>query len=208
MKPILPGPRVCITSSRSASSQMIAGDLPPSSSAVRVSLSAVRFTTSTPMAVPPVSATTEATAPVVPDQGAVYCSKDDLAGCAALALGSPTRFGNIAAPLKHFLDSTADLWMQHVLVDKPATVFCATASYHGGQESTLLSMMLPLLYHGMIIAGVPYSVADLNATVTGGTPYGASHVAGAEHTPELSEHEAEIARMQGVRLATLAGKLS
>ena len=157
--------------------------------------------------VPPVNVATEQTLPPVPEEGAVYCSKDDLAACSGLALGSPTRFGNIAAPLKYFLDTTADLWMQHALVGKPATVFCSTASQHGGQESTLLSMMVPLLHHGMFISGVPYQVAALNQTVTGGTPYGASHVAGASHTPQLSTDEAEVARAAGTRLAELAGKL-
>lgn len=157
--------------------------------------------------VPPVHLGTEQTLPPVPEEGAVYCSKDDLANCSGLALGSPTRFGNMAAPLKYFLDTTADLWMQHTLVGKPATVFCSTASQHGGQETTLLSMMVPLLHHGMFICGVPYQVPALNQTVTGGTPYGASHVAGAGHTPQLSDDEAEVARAAGNRLAELAGKL-
>lgn len=157
--------------------------------------------------VPPVNVGTEQTLPPVPEEGAVYCSKDDLANCSGLALGSPTRFGNMAAPLKYFLDTTADLWMQHTLVGKPATVFCSTASQHGGQETTLLSMMVPLLHHGMFICGVPYQVPALNQTVTGGTPYGASHVAGAGHTPQLSDDEAEVARAAGNRLAELAGKL-
>ena len=157
--------------------------------------------------VPPVNVGTEQTLPPVPEEGAVYCSKDDLANCSGLALGSPTRFGNMAAPLKYFLDTTADLWMQHTLVGKPATVFCSTASQHGGQETTLLSMMVPLLHHGMFICGVPYQVPALNQTVTGGTPYGASLVAGAGHTPQLSDDEAEVARAAGNRLAELAGKL-
>jgi NAD(P)H dehydrogenase (quinone) len=157
--------------------------------------------------VPPVNVATEQTLPPVPEEGAVYCSKDDLANCSGLALGSPTRFGNMAAPLKYFLDTTADLWMQHALVDKPATVFCSTASQHGGQETTLLSMMLPLLHHGMFISGVPYQVPALNQTVTGGTPYGASHVAGASHTAQLSDDEAEVARAAGTRLAEIAEKL-
>jgi NAD(P)H dehydrogenase (quinone) len=158
--------------------------------------------------VPPVAVATERTLPPVPEEGAVFCTKDDLRNCSALALGSPTRFGNIAAPLKHFLDTTADLWMQHSLVDKPAGVFCSTASQHGGQESTLLSMMIPLLHHGMIITGVPYSENALNETVTGGTPYGASHVAGSAHSATLSDHEATIARAQGLRLAELAARLT
>ena len=158
--------------------------------------------------VPAVSADTTQTLPIVPEEGAVYCSKPDLADCAALALGSPTRFGNIAAPLKYFLDGTADLWMQHKLVDKPAAVFCSSASQHGGQESTLLSMMVPLLHHGMLVLGVPYSIEALNTTVTGGTPYGASHVSGTAGNPDLSSHEREIAEALGSRLARAAAKLN
>lgn len=152
--------------------------------------------------VPPVAAETEKTLPPVPEAGAVYCSKEDLAGCAGLALGSPTRFGNMAAPLKHFLDGTADLWMQHALVDKPAAVFCASASQHGGQESTLLSMMVPLLHHGMIITGIPYSEKALHETREGGGPYGASHVSGGQGEG-LSKHEMEIAEALGQRLARI-----
>ena len=158
--------------------------------------------------VPPVSTTVEQTEPVVPEQGAVYCTKADLAGCSALALGSPTRFGNVAAPLKHFLDDTVDLWMQHALVGKPAGVFCSTASQHGGQESTLLSMMIPLLHHGMVISGVPYSEPALNRTTGGGGPYGPSHVSGAEAKAEPSADEQAIAMALGRRLADLAGKLN
>ena len=157
--------------------------------------------------VPPVNVQTDKTLPPVPEAGAVYCTKEDLAGCSGLALGSPTRFGNMAAPLKHFLDSTADLWMQHVLVDKPAGVFCATGSLHGGQESTLLTMMVPLLHHGMLIAGVPYSEQALHETREGGTPYGASHVSGAAGAATLSAHERTVAETLGARLATLAAAL-
>lgn len=153
--------------------------------------------------VPPVASRTDKTLPPVPDEGAVYCTKDDLAHCAGLALGSPTRFGNVAAPLKHFLDDTADLWMQHSLVDKPAAVFCSSASMHGGQESTLLSMMVPLLHHGMLITGIPYSEPELNSTTSGGTPYGASHVSGGEQS-ELSADEAALAKALGFRLARQA----
>lgn len=153
--------------------------------------------------VPPVAAETEKTLPPVPEEGAVYCSKEDLAGCSGLALGSPTRFGNMAAPLKHFLDGTADLWMQHALVDKPAAVFCASASQHGGQESTLLTMMVPLLHHGMIITGIPYSEKALNETRGGGGPYGASHVSGGPDEG-LSSHEVELAEALGQRLARIA----
>ena len=155
--------------------------------------------------VPELSTTTETTAPPVPDEGAVYCNKEELANCAGLAIGSATRFGNIAAPLKHFLDSTADLWMTRALAGKPATVFASTNSLHGGQESTLLTMMVPLFHHGMILQGVPYSEAALNETFTGGTPYGVTHVG--KQGAELSEHEAVLARAVGVRLANTALKL-
>jgi NAD(P)H dehydrogenase (quinone) len=158
--------------------------------------------------VPPVSTTIEQTEPVVPERGAVYCTKADLAGCSALAMGSPTRFGNMAAPLKHFLDDTVDLWMQHDLVGKPAGVFCSTASQHGGQESTLLSMMIPLLHHGMVISGVPYSEPALNRTSGGGGPYGPSHVSGADSGAEPTADEQAIATALGGRLAELARRLS
>ena len=156
--------------------------------------------------VPPVSAETEQTLPPVPEAGAIYCSKDDLGGCAGLALGSPTRFGNMAAPLKHFLDGTADLWMQHALVGKPAAVFCSSASQHGGQESTLLTMMVPLLHHGMLITGIPYSEKGLNETREGGAPYGASHVSGGAGEV-LSTHELQLAEALGTRLATITSGL-
>jgi NAD(P)H dehydrogenase (quinone) len=157
--------------------------------------------------VPPVATATTETLPPVPEEGAVYCSKEELAGCAALALGTPTRFGNAAAPLKHFLDGTADLWMQRALEGKPAGVFCSTASLHGGQETTLLSMMIPLLHHGMLLSGVPYSEPALNATTSGGTPYGPSHVAGPAGTAELTKEESAVAEALGRRLARLAGRL-
>lgn len=157
--------------------------------------------------VPPVSAATEQTLPAIPDDGALYCSKDDLAGCAALALGSPTRFGNMAAPLKFFLDGTVDLWLAHRLAGRPAAAFCSTGSLHGGQESTLLSMMLPLLHHGMLLVGLPYSEPGLNETTSGGTPYGASHVSGPEGRPTLTEVEQRLARALGARLADVALRL-
>lgn len=157
--------------------------------------------------VPPVSAETEQTLPPVPEEGAIYCSKDDLAGCAGLALGSPTRFGNMAAPLKHFLDGTGDLWMQHTLTGKPAAVFCSSATQHGGQESTLLTMMVPLLHHGMLLTGIPYSEKALNETREGGSPYGASHVSG-DSGAVLSAHESQLAEALGARLAAVAAKLS
>ena len=155
--------------------------------------------------VPEVSTVIETTAPPVPDEGAIYCTKEELAGCAGLALGSATRFGNIASPLKHFLDSTADLWMTRALADKPATVFASSNSIHGGQESTLLTMMVPLFHHGMIIQGLPYSEAALNETSTGGTPYGVTHLG--KDGADLSEHEATLAVAAGKRLASSAIKL-
>lgn len=155
--------------------------------------------------VPPVSAETErATLPEVPDTGPIYCEDEDLRDCSALALGSPTRFGNMAAPLKYFIDGTSPLWISGALVDKPAGVFTSTASLHGGQESTLLSMALPLVHHGMIFVGLPYSAPELHATRTGGTPYGASHWAEAGSDGELSEHEAALCQTLGKRLARLA----
>ena len=158
--------------------------------------------------VPPVSTTVEQTEPVVPEQGAVYCTKADLAGCSALAIGSATRFGNMAAPLKHFLDDTVDLWMQHTLVGKPAGVFCSTASMHGGQESTLLSMMIPLLHHGMMVLGLPYSEGDLVRTSGGGSPYGAGHLSGWEGNRDLDNSEERLCRALGQRVARTAMKLS
>ncbi len=143
----------------------------------------------------------------VPDEGAPFATKDDLRECAALALGSPTRFGNMAAAMKAFWDSTSDLWLSGALIDKPAGVFTSSASLHGGQESTLLSMLLPLLHHGMLIVGLPYSEPALGATSTGGTPYGASHVAGPNDDRPLSDHERELCIALGRRLARLAVKL-
>ncbi|MCV6620452.1 MAG: NAD(P)H:quinone oxidoreductase [Cellvibrionaceae bacterium] len=156
--------------------------------------------------VPAVSATCEATSSDIPDSGAPYCSKEDLRNCAGLALGSPTRFGNMAAPLKYFIDQSSDLWLNGDLIDKPACVFTSSASLHGGQESTLLSMMLPLLHQGMVLLGVPYSQNELSTTQTGGTPYGASHLGG-EEGRSLSEDEGQIAKAQGQRLAKHAIKL-
>jgi NAD(P)H dehydrogenase (quinone) len=157
--------------------------------------------------VPAVSANCEASEPAIPEQGAPYASLDDLAGCSGLALGSPTRFGNMAAPLKYFVDQTSDLWMKGTLIGKPAGVFCSTSSLHGGQESTLLSMMTPLLHHGMVITGVPYSEQALLDTRSGGTPYGPTHVAGTDSDPSLTDHEISLARALGKRLATLARQL-
>lgn len=157
--------------------------------------------------VPAVSVDTEASAAPVPDEGAIYASQDDLEHCSGLALGSPTRFGNMAAPLKYFLDGTSSLWMNGALSGKPASAFTSTGSLHGGQESTLLSMMLPLLHHGMIIAGLPYSQEALSQTHSGGTPYGPSHWA-REQSDGLSEHEITLCQAQGKRLAELALKLA
>jgi NAD(P)H dehydrogenase (quinone) len=155
--------------------------------------------------VPPVSAETDrATLPEVPDTGPIYCEEEDLRHCSALALGSPTRFGNMAAPLKYFIDGTSPLWISGALVDKPAGVFTSTASLHGGQESTLLSMALPLIHHCMIFVWLPYSAPELHATRTGGTPYGASHWAEAGSDGELSEHETALCQTLGKRLARLA----
>jgi len=157
--------------------------------------------------VPAISANCEATEPAVPEQGAPYASLDDLAGCSGLALGSPTRFGNMAAPLKYFIDQTSDQWMKGTLIGKPAGVFSSTSSLHGGQESTLLSMMTPLLHHGMVITGVPYSEQALLDTRSGGTPYGPTHFAGTDADPSLTDHEISLARALGKRLATLARQL-
>ena len=158
--------------------------------------------------VPPVSTVVERTAAAVPDTGAVFCSKEDLRHCAGLALGSATRFGNMAAPMKHFLDTTADLWADHALVGKPASVFTSSASIHGGQESTLLTMMVPLLHHGMLIQGLPYSLPALNQTRSGGTPYGVTHLQGNDDPATLSEDEASLAVAAGIQLAQISLRLS
>lgn len=158
--------------------------------------------------VPKVSAECEATAAVIPDEGAPYVTLEELQDCAALALGSPTRFGNCAAPVKYFLDSTSSLWLAGSLIGKPACVFTSTTSLHGGQESTLLSMITPLLHHGMLICGIPFSEPQLNATHSGGTPYGASHVAGMHNNTQLSEAEEALAFAQGKRLAELTLRLA
>lgn len=157
--------------------------------------------------VPPVSATCEAVAPEIPEEGPPYADMEDLQACHGLALGSPTRFGNMAAPMKHLLDRTGDLWFSGALTGKPAAVFTSTATQHGGQESTLLSMLLPLLHHGMLILGLPYSEPALTQTLTGGTPYGASHVAGPRGENPLSEHERELCQALGRRLAETALRL-
>ncbi len=157
--------------------------------------------------VPAVSAEPEAVAAEVPAEGAMYASLEDLKNCAGLALGSPTRFGNMAAPMKYFLDGSSTLWLTGDLVSKPAGVFTSTSSLHGGQESTLLSMMLPLLHHGMLICGIPYSEPALLNTQGGGTPYGPSHVAGADSKRPLDPHEISLCTALGLRLAQFAQQL-
>ena len=154
--------------------------------------------------VPAVSTVCEATEEDIPSSGDIFCTEDDIANCSGLLLGSPTRFGNMAAPLKYFLDGTAGLWMNGALVDKPAGAFTSTSSLHGGQESTLLTMMIPLLHHGMVLAGIPYSESALTATRSGGTPYGATHV----QSESLSEEEIKLCQAQGKRIAMLASKLN
>jgi NAD(P)H dehydrogenase (quinone) len=157
--------------------------------------------------VPPVAATTERLDPSVPDEGPPYATQDDLVQCCGLILGSPTRFGNMAAPVKFFLDGTSALWLSGSLEGKPAAVFTSTETLHGGQESTLLSMMIPLLHHGMYLVGLPFSERGLRDTRGGGTPYGASHVASLSGHGELSPTESELARALGTRVAALAARL-
>lgn len=157
--------------------------------------------------VPNISTVCESTEPGIPDGGAPYVELNDLSECIGLALGSPTRFGNMAAPMKYFWDSTGSLWMQHALVGKPAAVFTSSGSMHGGQETTLLSMMLPLLHHGMVVMGIPYSEPELSLTQSGGTPYGASHVAGLASDAPISEAEKKLCIALGKRLAITALKL-
>jgi NAD(P)H dehydrogenase (quinone) len=157
--------------------------------------------------VPPVTSVVQALEPPVPTNGSPYCTLNDLEHCHALALGSPTRFGNMADAMKHFIDQTAGLWLTGALIGKPACVFTSTTSAHGGQESTLLSMMLPLLHHGALVMGIPYSETALTITSSGGSPYGVTHHALNDQT-QLSEHEIELAKAQGRRLAQTAMKLN
>jgi NAD(P)H dehydrogenase (quinone) len=157
--------------------------------------------------VPPVSLTTEAIDPVIPDEGAPYATLEDLQHCHGLALGSPTRFGNMAAPMKYFLDQTSSLWLSGSLINKPATVFTSSSSLHGGQETTLLSMMLPLFHLGFMVMGLPYSETDLLTTQSGGTPYGATHVAGSTSKLPITAEEQRLCFAQGKRLAEIALKL-
>ena len=157
--------------------------------------------------VPAVTATTQALDPAVPESGPPYAEASDLAQCHGLALGSPTRFGNMAAAMKYFVDGTLNTWLSGELIGKPACVFTSTGSLHGGQEATLLSMMLPLFHHGMLVMGLPYSEPALSATKTGGTPYGPSHLAGSDGKNPVSAEELTLAQAQGRRLAQVAQKL-
>ena len=157
--------------------------------------------------VPKVSAVCEASEDSVPADGPPYVTREDLEECAALALGSPTRFGNMAAPLKYFLDGTAAQWLSGSLVGKPAAVFTSTSTLHGGQESTLLSMMLPLLHHGMLVLGIPYTEKDLTTTRSGGTPYGASHLAGPHSDVAITDEEQRLCVALGRRLASVSARL-
>tara|TARA_R110002110_G_scaffold415561_2_gene651003 strand:- start:238966 stop:239565 length:600 start_codon:yes stop_codon:yes gene_type:complete len=154
--------------------------------------------------VPAISANCERSEEDIPADGPLYCETDDLRYCAGLVMGSPTRFGNMAAPLKYFLDQTSSLWLSGAMIDKPAAVFTSTSSLHGGQESTLLTMMLPLLHHGMLITGLPYSEEGLMRAESGGTPYGASHWAGADNDRRVDDNEASLCRALGARVARLA----
>jgi NAD(P)H dehydrogenase (quinone) len=158
--------------------------------------------------VPAISAVCEATEDSIPEQGHLYVTQDELKNCAGLVLGSPTRFGNMAAPLKYFLDNSSDIWLSGSLIGKPAAVFTSTGSLHGGQESTLLSMMLPLFHHGMLVMGLPYDNPLLMQTTDGGTPYGASHLAGSQNEHNLSDNEAELCRALGQRVARTASQLN
>jgi NAD(P)H dehydrogenase (quinone) len=158
--------------------------------------------------VPKVSTNCEATEPDIPNSGDPYVELSDLEECIGLALGSPTRFGNMAAPMKYFLDSTSGLWLKGALIDKPACVFTSSGSMHGGNETTLLTMMLPLMHHGMMLLGIPYSEAALSSTKTGGTPYGASHIGGAMDDQPISEDEKKLCLSLGKRLAETALKLN
>jgi len=158
--------------------------------------------------VPKVAPVIDKPAPAVPVEGAPYVESRDLEECVGLALGSPTRFGNMAAPLKYFIDGLGAEWNRGTLAGKPAAVFSSTSSMHGGQESTLLSMMLPLLHHGMVIVGIPYTEPELNTTRSGGTPYGATHVSGVANDKPVSEEESRLAFLLGKRLATVSKKLA
>lgn len=157
--------------------------------------------------VPPVTTTIDTQDNSIPEHGDLYVEKEDLRHCAGLALGSPTRFGNMAAPLKYFLDSTSELWLSGALENKPGAVFTSTSSLHGGQETTLLSMMLPLLHHGMLVLGIPYSNEELHTTRSGGSPYGASHISFGDNDAPLTHEEKQLAKQLGKRLATVSLEL-
>ncbi len=157
--------------------------------------------------VPPISTVCEAVAETVPDSGAPYVTADDMRECDGLVLGSPSYFGNMAAPLKYFLDTTGSLWLSGSMVNKPAALFTSSGTLHGGQESTLLSMMLPLFHHGMVMVGLPYSEGDLSTTTTGGTPYGASHYAGVDGKQRVSDEEGRLCKALGHRVAKVAQAL-
>lgn len=171
-------------------------------------IDSVSGTTARLRTVPKVSANSEATESDIPDEGDPYVELSDLEECAGLALGSPTRFGNMAAPMKYFLDGTTGTWLKGALTDKPAAVFTSTGSMHGGNETTLLTMMLPLMHHGMVMLGLPYSEAALSSTQSGGTPYGASHIAGTTGDQPITEDERQLCLALGKRLATIALKLA
>ena len=157
--------------------------------------------------VPPVSAGTENNVPLIPESGAIYCKEEDLRDCAGMALGSPTRFGNMSGALKVFIDGTGSLWISGSLIDKPIATFTSTNSLHGGQETTLLTMAIPMLHHGMIYCGIPYSESSLSSTQSGGTPYGASHFAGPDNNLDMSTDEINLCIALGKRLASLSQKL-
>lgn len=157
--------------------------------------------------VAPVSTVTEATQDDIPEHGPLYATLDDLKQCAGLIIGSPAYFGNISAALKYFIDSTTPVWLAGDLIDKPAAVFTSSSTWHGGQESVLLSMMQPLLHHGMVLVGLPYSESALNTTSTGGTPYGASHITGPNHDLPFSDEEKTLAKALGKRVAEIAKQL-
>jgi NAD(P)H dehydrogenase (quinone) len=175
---------------------------------IAVGIESVRDCAARIRTVPPVSTVCEATADSIPADGPPYATLDDLRECSGLALGSPTRFGNMAAPLKYFIDSTSSLWLSGALAGKPAAVFTSTSSLHGGQETTLLAMMLPLLHHGMLLLGLPYTETGLLTTTTGGTPYGASHTAGTDSQRPISDEERKLCTALGKRLAVTASRLS
>ncbi|MGB1239191.1 MAG: NAD(P)H:quinone oxidoreductase [Pseudomonadales bacterium] len=158
--------------------------------------------------VPDISSNCEATQPKVPPSGDIYCTQEDLELCSGMIMGSPTRFGNMAAPLKYFLDNSSGAWLSGKLIGKPAAVFSSSSSLHGGQETTLLTMMIPLLHHGMLIAGLPYSETALLQTSTGGTPYGATHLAGRDSDKALDELEISLCKAQGKRIGQLALRLN